>query len=290
MELTAQAIFTGLLMGGFYCLVALGLALIFGTMKVINLAHGELVLLAAYIAYVVESQAGLNPVLSIPVAVIVTVMAALVTFYLTNGIKKDRELNSLILTFGIGIVLTNLLLTIFSADINSTQAEWFLDGFIIADTLFSMRSEFLAFIVGIAAMVALYWWLNHTWQGRGIRAVSSNRDAAKLMGMNPMRAELWSWGIAGVIAAIAGVMLYVTSVIHPPVGHSLTIKAFIITVLAGMGSIPGVLVAALLIGVIEGLTTTYFQSSLSNLASMGVFLIVLLVMPSGLFGKPGGGH
>ncbi len=285
MELTAQALFTGLLMGGFYSLVALGLALIFGTMKVINLAHGELVLLAAYIAYAIESQTGVNPLLAMPVAIVVVVAASLLTFYLTNGIKKDRELNSLILTFGIGIVLTNLLLMIFSADVYSTQTAWFMDGFVIADSLFSMRSEVLAFVVGIAALGGLYWWLNHTWHGRAIRAVSSNRDAAKLMGMNPVKSELWSWGVAGVMAALAGVMLYITSVIHPPIGHGLTIKAFIITVLAGMGSIPGVLVGALMIGVIEGLTTTFFQSSLSELASMTVFLVVLLVMPSGLFGK-----
>lgn len=287
MELTAQALFTGLLMGGFYGLIAVGLALVFGTMKVINLAHGELVLLAAYIAYALESQTGLNPMLSLPIAMAVVIVAALVTFYLTNQIKKDRELNSLILTFGLGIVLTNGLLMVFSADIYSTQSSWFMEGVVIADSLFSMRSEMIAFIVGIAALGGLYWWLNHTWHGRAIRSVSSNRDAAKLMGMNPTKAELWSWGVAGVLAALAGVMLYVTSVIHPPVGHSLTIKAFVITVLAGMGSIPGVLVGAIMIGVIEGLTTTYFQSSLAELASMTVFLLVLLVMPSGLFGKKG---
>jgi len=285
MELTAQAIFTGLLMGGFYGLVAVGLALVFGTMKVINLAHGELVLLAAYIAYAVESQTGINPLLAMPVAMAVVVAASLITFYLTNKIKKDRELNSLILTFGLGIVLTNGLLMVFSADIYSTQSAWFMEGLVIADSLFSMRSEMLAFVIGLCALGGLYWWLNHTWHGRAIRSVSSNREAAKLMGMNPTKAELWSWGVAGILAALAGVMLYVTSVIHPPIGHSLTIKAFIITVLAGMGSIPGVLVGALMIGVIEGLTTTFFQSSLSELASMTVFLLVLLVMPSGLFGK-----
>ena len=288
MELTAQAIFTGVLMGGFYGLVAVGLSLVFGTMKVINLAHGELVLLAAYIAYAVESQTGINPLLALPIAMVIVVGVSLLTFYLTNGIAKDKELNSLILTFGLGIVLTNGLLMVFSADIYSTQTAWFMEGVVVADTLFSMRGEIVAFVVGVCALGALYWWLNHTWHGRAIRSVSSNREAAKLMGMNPTKAELWSWGVAGVLATLAGVMLYVISVIHPPIGHGLTIKAFIITVLAGMGSIPGVLIGALMIGVIEGLTTTFFQSSLAGLSSMTLFLLVLLIMPSGLFGKKAG--
>ncbi|MBL1240723.1 MAG: branched-chain amino acid ABC transporter permease [OCS116 cluster bacterium] len=285
LELTLQAIYTGLLSGGFYALVAVGLALIFGTMKVINLAHGELVLLAAYVAYATESKLGLNPLLALPIAMAVVVSAALLTYFLTNHIKKDRELNSLILTFGLGIILTNSLLMVFSANIYSTSTEWFFEGVVIGDTLFSMRSELLAFVVGVLSLGGLYWWLNHTWHGRAIRAVSSNLDAAKLMGMNPKQAEMWSWGVAGILATLAGCMLYTTSVIHPPIGHGLTIKAFIITVLAGMGSIPGVLVGAFLIAIIESLTATFFQSSLSELASMGIFLVVLIVLPSGLFGN-----
>lgn len=285
LELTLQAIYTGLLSGGFYALIAAGLALIFGTMKVINLAHGELILLAAYVAYTAETQLGINPLLALPIALLVVVSASLITYYLTNKIKKDRELNSLILTFGLGIILTNGILMTWSADIFSTSEGWFFESVVLADTLFSMRSEVITSIVSVLSVAGLYWWLNHTWHGRAIRAVSSQRDAAKLMGINPKKAELWSWGIAGLLATVAGLMLFTSQVIHPPLGHGLTIKAFIITVLAGMGSLPGVLVGALLIGLIESLTTTFFQSSLSELASMVVFLLVLIVLPSGLFGQ-----
>lgn len=284
-ELILQALYTGILTGGLYALIASGLALIFGTMKVINLAHGELILLAAYIAHTVETQLGINPLLSLPIAMAVVVTASLITYYLTNKIKHDRELNSLILTFGLGIILTNSILMIWSADIYSTAETWFFEPVVIADTLFSMRSEVITFAVSILSIVGLYVWLNHTWHGRAIRAVSSQRDAAKLMGINPKKAELWSWGIAGILATLAGLMLYTSQVIHPAIGHSLTIKAFIITVLAGMGSLPGVLVGALLIGLIESLTTTFFQSSYSELASMFMFLLVLIVLPSGLFGQ-----
>lgn len=284
-ELTLQALYTGILSGGLYALIAVGLALIFGTMKVINLAHGELILLAAYVAYTVETQLGINPLLALPIAMAVVVTASLITYYLTNLIKQDRELNSLILTFGLGIILTNGILMIWSADISSTSESWFFESVVIADTLFSMRSEVITFAVSVLSVAGLYGWLNHTWHGRAIRAVSSQRDAAKLMGINPKQAELWSWGIAGMLATLAGLMLFTSQVIYPPIGHGLTIKAFIITVLAGMGSLPGVLVGALLIGLIQSLTTTFFQSSLSELASMVVFLLVLIVLPSGLFGQ-----
>ena len=111
-ELILQALYSGLLQGGSYALIALGLALVFGTMKVINLAHGELVLLAAYIAYAVESGLGLGPVFAIPIALVVVCLAAVSVYFVVSRIKKDREINSLILTYGIGVILTNVILLV----------------------------------------------------------------------------------------------------------------------------------------------------------------------------------
>lgn len=283
-ELTLQALYSGLLTGAYYALVALGLALVFGTMKIINLAHGELVLLSAYIAYTVESRLGLNPIAAIPVALVVVSIVAVVVYLLVSRIRTDRELNSLILTFGVGIILTNLVLLVWSADIHSTTTTWFQEAAVVGDTLFSSRSEILFFVIGIALVFATWWWLSRTWYGRAIRAVSSNRSAAMLMGVNPRQTEILSFVVAGMLATIAGIAIYTGHVIQPSIGHSLTIKAFIITVLAGMGSIPGVLLGAMLIGVIEALTVTYWSSALEELTGMVLFLIVLVVRPQGLFG------
>lgn len=283
-ELTLQALFSGLLAGGYYATVALGLALVFGTMRVINLAHGELVLLAAYIAYAAESGYGLNPVMAIPFALVIVCAASAGVYGLLSRIEVDREINSLILTFGLGIILTNLILMAWAADIHSTADAWFLDSVVIGDTLFAMRSELVFFVGGLVLLAAVHWWLGHSWQGRAVRALASNRNAAKLMGVDPKRTEILSFLVAGLLATFAGIAIYTGKTIFPALGHLMTVKAFVITVLAGMGSIPGVLIGAVMIGVIEALTVTFLAASLQELAAMVLFLVVLFVSPSGLFG------
>src|SRR5476649_2563381 len=280
-ELILQALYSGLLQGGSYALIALGLALVFGTMRVINLAHGELVLLAAYIAYSVESGLGLNPAWAIPIAVVVVGATSAGVYWIVSRIKKDREINSLILTFGIGVILTNLILLIWKADVRSTSSSWMQEGIEIGP-FFSMRSEVVFFGVSLVLMAALWRWLSTSWYGRAVRAVSSNRDAAKLMGIDPGRTELVSFLVAGILAAFAGVALFSYGVIQPAYGGALTVKAFIITVLAGIGSIPGVLIAAVLLGVAEALTVTLASSALQELSGMVLFLLVLFIMPNGL--------
>ncbi|AIY43104.1 High-affinity branched-chain amino acid transport system permease protein LivH [Collimonas arenae] len=282
-DLILQSLFSGLLTGGSYALIALGLAVVFGTMKIINLAHGELVLLAAYIAYMTESGLKINPLLAIPLALVVVCIASVLVYFFVSKIKKDRELNSLLLTYGIGIVLTNAILLIWKSDIHSTSNAWFQEAFVLG-SLYSMNSELLFFIVSLVLMLGGWWWLAKSWHGRAVRAVASNRDAAKLMGINPQWTELISFVLAGVLATFAGVALYSSGVIQPALGESLTVKAFIITVLAGAGSIPGVLVGAILLGVVESLTITLYSSALQELTGMLLFLLVLFVLPNGLFG------
>ncbi|MDN4058605.1 branched-chain amino acid ABC transporter permease [Massilia sp. YIM B02769] len=282
-DLILQAVYSGLLQGGSYALIALGLALVFGAMKVINLAHGELVLLAAYIAYTVESKLGWNPIMAIPAAVIIVTITSALLYMVVGKIKTNREINSLTLTYGVGVILTNLVLMIWSADVRATSSSWMQEAFVVGE-LYSMRSEVLFFGVSIVLIVALWWWLSRSWYGRAVRAVSSNRDAAKLMGINPGKTELVSFIVAGILAAFAGVALFSYGVITPAYGGVLTVKAFIITVLAGIGSIPGVLIGAVLLGIAESLTVTLASSALQELAGMGLFLLVLFVMPNGLFG------
>lgn len=282
-ELILQSLYSGLLAGGSYALIALGLALVFGTMKIINLAHGELVLLAAYIAYMIESAMKINPLFAIPLALILVCALSAVIYYLISKVIIDRELNSLLLTYGIGIVLTNAILLIWKSDIHSTSNEWFQQPMAIG-FLYSMNSEILFFMISLVLMALGWWWLSKSWHGRAVRAVASNRDAAKLMGINPRRTELISFVIAGMLATFAGVALFSDSVIQPALGNALTVKAFIITILAGAGSIPGALVGAILLGIVEALTITLFSSALQELTGMLLFLLVLFVLPNGLFG------
>jgi len=282
-ELIQQAVFSGLLVGSVYALVALGIALTFGAMKIINLAHGELVLLAAYMAYLIESRIGSNPYAAIPLAFAVTAVVSVVIYLLIDRIREHRELNSLILTFAIGIILNNAILLVFKSDVRSTNSP-FLQDAVSFESVYAMKGEIAAFVVSLAVMACLWWWLKKSWYGRAVRAVSSNRAASMLMGVNPARVELAAFIVAGILASIAGVALYTMSVIQPALGLGLTIKAFIVTVLAGVGSIPGVFCAALLLGVTEALTVTLASSALQELAGMVLFLLVLFLMPGGLFG------
>jgi branched-chain amino acid transport system permease protein len=214
--------------------------------------------------------------------VIVTLASALV-YLLVGRIRTNREINSLTLTYGVGVVLTNLVLLIWSADVRTTSSAWMQEAFVVGP-LYSMRSEVLFFGVSVALIAGLWWWLSRSWYGRAVRAVSSNRDAAKLMGINPGLTELVSFIVAGIMAAFAGVALFSYGVVTPAFGSVLTVKAFIITVLAGIGSIPGVLIGAVLLGIAEALTVTLASSALQELAGMGLFLVVLFIMPNGLFG------
>jgi branched-chain amino acid transport system permease protein len=282
-ELIQQAIFSGLLVGSVYALVALGIALTFGAMKIINLAHGELVLLAAYMAYFIESRTGWNPYAAIPLAFAVTGIVSVAIYLLIDRIREHRELNSLILTFAIGIILTNAILLVFKSDVRSTNSP-FLQDALSFQTVYAMKGEIAAFVISLCVMACLWWWLKKSWYGRAVRAVSSNRAASMLMGINPARVELAAFIVAGILASVAGVALYTMSVVQPALGPGLTIKAFIVTVLAGVGSIPGVFCAALLLGVTEALTVTLASSALQELAGMVLFLLVLFLMPSGLFG------
>ena len=161
-ELILQALYSGLLQGGSYALIALGLALVFGTMKVINLAHGELVLLAAYIAYSVESGLGLGPMFAIPIALVIVSLTSVGVYLIVSRIKKDREINSLILTYGIGVILTNFILLVWKADIRSTSSTWLQEGIEIGP-FFSMRSEVIFFGVSLVLMAALWRWLSTSW-------------------------------------------------------------------------------------------------------------------------------
>lgn len=282
-ELILQSLYSGMLVGGVYALIALGLTLAFGTMRIINLAHGELVLLAAYVAYTVESRFAVNPILALPLALLIVCACSATVYFLVSRIKRNRELNSLMLTFALGMILTNAVLLFWSSDIRSTANASMQDAVQIGD-LYSMFSELFFFVVSLAVAIALGWWLSRSWYGRAVRAVSSNRDAAKLMGINPAKVELASFLVAGVLATIAGIAIFSSGVISPPLGHSLTVKAFIITVLAGVGSVPGVVLAALLLGITEAMTVTLASSALQELAGMLLFLVVLFILPNGLFG------
>ncbi len=268
-----------------YALYCLGLAFVFGIMRVINLAHGEFLVLGGYVAYWLLVKFGLNPLLAIPVAAGTAGGAAFLSYRIFLGrIRTSSELNTLILTFGLGIFLTNLFLQLWTADIRNIGVDW-MERPLEAFGIHFSPGEVIAILISLTTVVALHWFLTRTRTGMAIRVTAIDRDSAALAGINVERIDLIAFTVGGLLAGVGGPLLGMLAHISPGAGVAITVKAFILTVLAGVGSIPGLLVAGIILGVGEAMTVTFVSASYSDLFGFVLFLLILLVRPSGLFGR-----
>jgi branched-chain amino acid transport system permease protein len=282
-----QSILSGLLEGGNYALFSLGLAFVFGIMQIINMAHGEFLVLGGYVAYWMLVAWGLNPLLALPIAALLSGGVAFLNYrFFIERIRTTIELNTLILTFGIGIFLSNLYLQLWSADIRNISVHW-MENPIQLGGIYISLGEMVTFIISFAGVIALHIFLRRTKMGKAIRVTAIDRDAAALSGINVDRVDLLAFSIGGILAGLGGPLLGMLSFVSPGTGIAITVKAFILTVLAGVGSIPGLIAAGMILGVGEALTVTFISSSFRELFGFALFLIILLVRPSGLFGKRG---
>lgn len=282
-----QSLLSGLLEGGNYALFSLGLAFVFGIMQIINMAHGEFLVLGGYIAYWLLVIWGINPLLALPIAALVAGGASFLSYRVfIERIRTTVELNTLILTFGIGIFLSNLYLQLWSADIRNISVHW-MENPIQLGGIYISLGETVTFLISFGAVWLLHLFLRRTKMGKAIRITAIDREAAALSGINVERVDLLAFSIGGMLAGLGGPLLGMLSFLSPGTGIGLTVKAFILTVLAGVGSIPGLILAGMILGVGEALTVTFVSSSLRELFGFALFLVILLVRPSGLFGKRG---
>jgi branched-chain amino acid transport system permease protein len=280
----AQSLLSGVLEGADYALYSLGLAFVFGILRIINLAHGEVLVLGGYVAYWLFVKAGLNPLYSLPLAAAAGALLAQLTYRLfLRRVREAPELNTLILTFGIGIFCANLFLQLWSGDLRSIEADW-LHRPLSLGPLYVSVGELVALVVALACVLGLHVFLTRTRGGKAIRVTAIDRDSAALAGIDVDRVDRNAFVIGGMLAGVAGPLLGVLSHVSPIVGHGITVKAFILTVLAGVGSMAGLLVAGLVIGIGEAMTVTFVSSSVRELFGFVLFLVILLVRPSGLFG------
>ncbi len=289
MERFIQALITGLLMGGVYSTIAVGLSLAFGVMRIINWAHGELLMVSMYISYLIIGVTGWDPYL-------VSIVTAIIMFgfgYLFQGtaLNKllDREesrepLSVLLFTAGLGMVLSNLALIIFGANPILVNTVYQGKTFDIGDIIISVP-RFISFIIAITATIVLYLFLQRTETGRAIRATSQNRNAAKLMGVNQKKIYNLAFGIGIALVGLSGGLLVPFFSIYPLVGQTFSNRSFIIVVLGGKGSISGALVGGLIVGVIEQLAGQLLTDAYAQAIVFVLFVIVLLFKPSGLFGR-----
>ena len=288
MEAIVQATISGLLMGGIYSLIAIGLSLIFGVMRIINFGHGEFLMVGMYISYWLIVLFGLDPYLAaFIVAPILFVIGYLFQKYPLNTMlvrEKAREpLSILLYTAGLGLVLQNVALVMFGADARAVTTSYTGTTFNIGTMIISLPRLY-AFVISIICTGVVFWLLTKTETGRAIRATSQDRNTAKLMGINEKKIYCIAFGIGSVLVGIAGALLVPFYYIFPTVGGVFGLRSFIIVVLGGVGSIKGAFYGGILIGVVESVGTQFTSPAYAEILVFILFVAVLLLKPSGLFG------
>jgi len=280
----------GVLMGSIYGLTALGLTLIFGVLKVINFAHGSLLMVGMYAAYWSIILTGMHPYVAL---IIVAPVMYLFGYYLQDIVikpifkaQKDvREpITVIIVTTGIWYILDNLTLLIFGPAYRNIQDNPLKGKMLEIGEMFISVPKLWGFVTAVITAAAVYWFLQKTRMGRAIRATSLDREAASLMGINQFKVYNVAFGIGTATAGIAAVTLVPFNNIFPSVGVLFDIKGFIIVVLGGLGSIGGAILGGIIIGLIESIAPQFMTATWTEAIVYGLFLVVLFVKPSGLFG------
>lgn len=282
-----QTIVSGILVGGLYAMIALGMTLIFGVMRIINLMHGELMMIGMYICFWLFNRYGVDPYISIVVSVPVLFFLGLFLqrLFISPVIKaKAPEENQILLTAGIGLVLTNIALMIFSPDYYTVLTSYSNANIIVKNISISlpMLWDFLI-ALGITGLLTLF--LLKTDLGSSIRATAQNYDSAILMGINTDRVMNITFGIGCALVGAAGTLFMPLYYVFPFIGARFTLKAFIVVVLGGMGSTTGAIVGGITLGVAESLGAAYISTGLKDVIGFVIFVLVLIFKPSGIVGK-----
>jgi branched-chain amino acid transport system permease protein len=276
----AQIIANGILLGGLYGLMALGMALVWGVLNIVNLAHGSFIMLGGYAAYYLFAAAGIDPFLALPLAMLIMfVFGYCVQRYIINFIVNSALLNTLLITFGLNVVLTYLAQLAFSADFRTINPSYAGANIAVAGITLPL-ARLAAFVIAIALALALWWLLNATRLGRSIRATSQNLVAARLYGVDPRSLYAITFGIGAALAGAAGGLYGVISQITPYIGASLTAKSFVIAIIGGLNNPLKVILGGVVIGIAESLGAVAFGPTYSDVISFGLLVVVLVVRPA----------
>ncbi len=279
-----QVLINGLLLGGLYACMAIGFSVIWGVMSIINLAHGSMIIMGAYITYWIWRDYGIDPFATIPVS-----GAALFCFgfflqkYLLNRIVATSVFLSLIFTFGLDMVLTNVHLELFQADLRAVHTGYATSSLVIG-SLFVPYARLAVFGTAIALTLFLMVLMNRTRIGNAIKATSFDVEAAELVGINTKQVYSITFAIGAMMAGIAGSLVATVHQFSPFGSVAFTTKSFVVVILGGLGSIPGAIAGGLVLAVAEAYTA-YWQPGYAELVSFGLLLAVLVVRRRGLFGK-----
>lgn len=276
-----QTIINGILLGGVYALLGVGMTMIFGIVKLTNLAHGEFIVLGAYLSVVLSPVIGIDPILTLFVTVPLMFLVGFVLQYFLIGtaMKKGSE-PALLVTFGISIILQDAMLLLFTADAQHIATSYSVKTIHIGSIAISVL-DIVLFAISLVSIIVLMLFLSRSYVGRAIRATADDTDAAALCGVNVKKVYAIAMGIAMASAAIAGLCIGMKWTFYPTSGGSYLLIAFVVVVIGGMGSIPGTFIA----GLVFGMAQVIGGANYGLLISYVLLLIVLLFKPKGILGK-----
>lgn len=286
-DLLLNAIIAGILLGGFYAAVSLGISVAFGLLDVVNIAHPVFVILGSYAAYVMNTSLGLDPIVAglLFTPVFFALGVVVYRIYYNSFEKKGEEsLRGLVFFFGILFIVEVVLLLQYGVDYRLVEAAYIGESVHIGPVGIAFRL-LVPCLVGMGLTLALYLFLSKTFYGRAIQAVAQDSLALRLMGANPIRIKTLAFGLAIATASLAGALLIMIGPVEPSMNREYIGRVFAIAVLGGLGNIGGTFVAALILGVVESLTSTFYGPSWAPAVSFGVLLLTLAVRPAGLFGR-----
>ncbi len=280
-----QIVVSGLLLGGVYALFATGLNLIFGVMKIINLGHGELMMLGAYITFFLFTQAGINPLISLPLtAIVMAVLGLLLQITLIERVVNQPMINSLLITFGMSTLMMGVALNLWTSNFRSVNYTPLSGSWQIGEISIS-KARLVAFVIAMLVTIGMWLFLNRSTFGKAIRATSEHPAVAQLCGIDIRQVRYVTFALGSAMAAISGALISIIFTINPEMGRMFIGKGFAIIVLGGLGSFVGAFLGALVLGVSETVTAFYTSSQLSEGVAYLILLVVLIVRPSGFFGK-----
>lgn len=280
-----QILINGLLKGGLYALMAMGMSLIWGVMDIINIAHGSFLMLGAFTTYWLFDLAGLDPFLSLFFSMgILFVVGYGVQRYLINLVIRASAFITLILAFGIEIFINNGALVAWTADVRKVRVSYAASNFSIGDWVTVPLIRLLAFALVIVISLIFFHLLNRTNLGRSIRATAQDLDAARLTGVDAAHTYAVTFGLGVGAAGAAGTLWSILFPISPTMGGILTLKSFVVVIIGGLGSMLGPIIGGLTLGVAEAMGTSWFGSTYENLISFTILVLVLIVRPKGILG------
>ena len=286
-DLLINAIIAGLLLGGLYAAVTYGISISFGILDIVNIAHPGFIILGSYIAYIVNTRLGLDPILTsiLVLPLFYWLGATIYQVYYQSFEKRGQEaLRGLAFFFGLLFVTEVSLILVFGVDYRYVQAPYIGPSLHLGIMDFPLRM-LVPFALSVVMFAALQFFLSRTFTGRAIMAVSQDQQALRLMAIDPVRIKRIAFGISIATASIAGALLIVIQPVEPSVGREYIGRVFAICVLGGLGSLPGTLIAAMLLGVVESLTATFYGPSWAPAVGFGLLLLTLAFRPAGLLGR-----